>query len=307
MGTAGLLSCCIGLGARRTATGQFGGWRCRGSCYAGTWGMAAAFHRRLVFPRNPAWFLLCRTGPLHPRRGRGWRRRDIPAVPGRRNGGPLGTASAHSCCAHSCCAGLRTWHADTRLTSSRRCSGSCCAGLGDFCFLRDFGGCTAKAGSSGRTAESSPERAAAAGRLCFRASAAETTVRVAEAAAKTAAVRNTLAGEASTPGSTSETAAPGGILGETSATGSTLAGETTALLGVPGEAASPASGKSTASAGGAACKAAALRPVEAGESCGAGRISLGSGFFCCLSVRRPDIAGSPVRAGLYGRFPAGPV
>ena len=212
-------------------------------------------------------------------------------MPGFRDGRALGTASAHSCCA-----GLRTWCADTKLTSSRRYSGSCCAGLGDFCFLRDFGGCTAKAGSPGRAAGSSPERAAAAGRLCFCASSA-----------KTAAARNTLSGEASTSGNTSETAAPGGILGETSATGSTLAGETTALLGVPGEAASPASGKSTASAGRAACKAAALRSVEAGESCGAGEISMGSGFFCCLSVRRPDIAGSPMRTGLYGCFPAGPV
>ena len=302
LGTAGLLSCYIGLGARRTTTGQFGGWRCRCSCYTGTWDMTAAFHRRLIFPRNPAWFLLCRTGPLPPRRGHGWRRWDIPAVPGCGNGGALGTASAHSCRA-----GLRTWCADTRLTSSWRCSGSCCVGFGDFCFLRDFGGCTAKAGSPGRATGSSPERAATAGFVFLRTSAAETTVRIAEAAAKTAAARNTLSGEASTPGSTSETAAPGGILGETSATGSTPTSETTALLGVTGEAASPVPGKSTASAGGAACKAAALRSVEAGESYGSGRISLGSGFFCCLSVRRPDIAGSPMRTGLYGRFPAGPV
>ena len=138
-----------------------------------------------------------------------------------------------------------------------------------------------------------------------RTCSAKTTASIAETAAKTTAARNTLSGKASTPGSTSETAASGGILGETSATGSTLASETTALLGVPGEAASPTPGKSTASAGRTACKAAALRSVEAGESCGAGRISMGSGFFCCLSVRRPDIAGSPMRTGLYGRFPAG--
>lgn len=221
-------------------------------------------------------------------------------MPGFRDGRALGTASAHSCCAR-----LRTWRTDTRLTSSRRCSGSCRAGLKRFCLLRDLGGFTAKAGSPGRTAGPSPERAAAAGRLCFCASSTKPTVGIAKAAAKTAAARNTLSGEASTPGSTSETAAPGGIFGETSATGSTLASETTALLGVPGEATSPAPGKSTASAGGAACKASTLRSVEAGESCGAGRISLGSGFFCCLSVRRSDIAGSPMRTGLYGCFPAG--
>lgn len=213
---------------------------------------------------------------------------------------PLGTS-----CPHSCHAGLRTGRISPRLSDNRGLSCSCRTGLGDFCFLRDFGVCTAKAGSPGRTAGPSPECTTTAGCLCFCSSSAKTTASIAETAAKTTAARNTLSGEASTPGSTSETATSGGILGEASATGSTPTSETTVLLGIPGEATSPAPGKSAVSAGGAACKAAALRSVEAGESCGTGRISMGSGFFCCLSVWWPDIAGSPMRAGLYGCFPAG--
>ena len=59
-------SCCTGLRAGHTTTGQFGSRRLHHSCRAGAGGGASAFRRGPVLPKAPALFLLYRTGTLRP-------------------------------------------------------------------------------------------------------------------------------------------------------------------------------------------------------------------------------------------------